>query len=84
MADTRRLDPWGASLLAELAEALEEHGKLVFERLAMTDPGKLATWAAAAGRVHHVQPSAPGGLDPERTVQVLDIIEAIKVSMDRS
>jgi hypothetical protein len=60
----------------------EEHGKTVLERLALTDPGKLAQ--IAYGLLPRdvfisVEQRAPGNLEPDEWAalrRVLDIIEA--------
>jgi hypothetical protein len=69
-------------LLADLASVWETHGESVLERLALTDPGKLATIAYGLlprDLFISVQQQAPGGLDAESWAtlrRVLDIIQA--------
>jgi hypothetical protein len=67
-------------LLADLASVWEAHGESVLERLALTDPGKLATIAYGLlprDLFISVQQQAPGGLDAESSLRrVVDIIQA--------
>jgi hypothetical protein len=55
-------------LLADLAVVWEEHGKDVLEKLAMDDPGKLATIAYGLlprDMFISVEQKTPGNLEPE-------------------
>ena len=69
-------------LLSDLAGVWEEHGKTVLERLALTEPGKLAQ--IAYGLLPRdvfisVEQRAPGNLEPDEWAalrRVLDIIQA--------
>ena len=69
-------------LLADLAKVWEAHGKSVLERLAITEPGKLAQ--IAYGLLPRdvfisVQQQTPGNLDPEAwgtLRRVLDLIQS--------
>jgi hypothetical protein len=57
-------------LLADLASVWEAHGESVLKRLALTDPGKLATIAYGLlprDLFISVQQQAPGGLAPDGT-----------------
>jgi hypothetical protein len=69
-------------LLADLASVWETHGESVLERLALTDPAKLATIAYGLlprDLFISVQQQAPGGLDAESWAslrRVLDLIES--------
>ena len=69
-------------LLADLATVWEAHGESVLTRLAITDPGKLATIAYGLlprDVFINVQQSVPGNLEPEAWAtlrRVLDIIQA--------
>jgi hypothetical protein len=75
-------------LLADLAGIWEEHGKDVLTKLAVSDPGKLAT--IAYGLLPRdvfisVEQKTPGNLEPEAWAtlrRVLDLIEACKVEGD--
>jgi Family of unknown function (DUF5681) len=73
-------------LLADLASVWETHGESVLERLALTDPGKLATIAYGLlprDLFISVQQQAPGGLDAESWAslrRVLDLIESCGAS----
>jgi hypothetical protein len=69
-------------LLADLAEVWEASGKTVLERLAITDPGKLAQ--IAYGLLPRdvfisVEQRTPGNLDPDEWAilrRVIDLIQA--------
>ena len=68
--------------MADLADVWEAHGKSVLERLAVTEPGKLAQ--IAYGLLPRdvfisVEQRAPGNLEPDEWAtlrRVLDIIQA--------
>ena len=69
-------------LLADLAAVWEEHGKDVLTKLAVTDPGKLATIAYGLlpkDVFISVEQKTPGNLEPEAWAalrRVLDLIQA--------
>jgi hypothetical protein len=70
-------------LLQDLAETWEEHGKAVLTKLAVSDPGRLATIAyGLLPRDVFVKVEdqwAPGGLDPDAYAalrRLLDVIES--------
>jgi hypothetical protein len=70
-------------LLADLADGWEEHGVGVLQRLAVTDPGKLAQ--IAYGLLPRdvfisVEQRAPGNLDAEEWQILRRVIDLIKVS----
>jgi Family of unknown function (DUF5681) len=70
-------------LLADLASVWEKHGESVLERLAVTEPGKLAT--IAYGLLPRdvfisVAPSTPGNLAPEEWAVMVDLVRLIKAS----
>jgi hypothetical protein len=76
-------------LLQDLAVVWEEHGKTVLERLAMDDPGKLATIAYGLLPkdvfVRVEDQRTLGNLEPEAWAalrRVLDIIQAANVEGD--
>jgi hypothetical protein len=69
-------------LLSDLAEVWEAHGKTVLEKLAVTDPGRLATIAYGLLPrdvfVRVEDQRVPGNLEPEAWAalrRVLDIVE---------
>lgn len=70
-------------LLADLAEVWEEHGKVVLTKLAVSDPGKLATIAYGLlprDVFVQVQTSGPGNIDANawgKMRKVLDLIERV-------
>jgi hypothetical protein len=68
-------------LLADLADVWEAHGANVLERLALTEPGKLAT--IAYGLLPRdvfisVAPAAPGNLAPEDWDRMLGLARTMR------
>jgi hypothetical protein len=68
---------------ADLAAVWETHGESVLQRLAMTDPGKLAT--IAYGLLPRdvfisVAPATPGNLAPEEWATMVELVRLIKAS----
>jgi hypothetical protein len=68
-------------LLADLATVWEEHGSSVLQRLAVTDPGKLAS--IAYGLLPRdvfisVEQRTPGNLDPDEWAILRRVIDLIK------
>jgi hypothetical protein len=76
-------------LLADLQEVWEERGKTILTKLAVSDPGKLATIAYGLLPrdvfVKVEDQRTPGNLEPEAWAtlrRVLDLIESCKVEGD--
>ena len=70
-------------LLAEIASVWEEHGVSVLQRLAITDPGKLAQ--IAYGLLPRdvfisVEQRTPGNLDPDEWAILRRVIDLIQVN----
>jgi len=68
-------------LLADLAEVWEQHGCTVLERLATTEPGKLASIAYGLlpkDVFISVEQKAPGNVDPESWQMLLGIARTMK------
>jgi hypothetical protein len=71
-----------------LESVWEQHGKAVLQRLAVDDPGKLATIAFGIlpkEALISVEQKTPGNLEPEAWAalrRVLDIIQAANVDGD--
>ena len=70
-------------LLADLADVWEEHGVSVLQRLAVTDPGKLAQ--IAYGLLPRdvfisVEQRTPGNLDPDEWAILRRVIDLIQVN----
>jgi hypothetical protein len=70
-------------LLADLAKVWETHGESVLKRLAISEPGKLAT--IAYGLLPRdvfisVTPTAPGNLDADEWRLMVDLVKLIKAS----
>jgi hypothetical protein len=70
-------------LLADLATVWETHGETVLARLAVDEPGKLAT--IAYGLLPRdvfisVAPSTPGNLAPEEWAVMVDLVRLIRAS----
>lgn len=74
-------------LLADLATVWEAHGESVLERLALTDPGKLATIAYGLlprDLMISVEAKTPGNLDPDEWRVLVDLVRLIKASSPSS
>ena len=69
-------------LLQDLAVVWEEHGKTVLERLAMDDPGKLATIAYGLLPrdlfVRVEDQRTPGNLDPDAYAALRSLLDVIE------
>jgi hypothetical protein len=66
-----------------LATVWETHGEYVLERLALTDPGKLATIAYGLlprDLMISVESRTPGNLDPDEWRVLVDLVRLIKSS----
>ena len=86
-ARTRLEDRWeqkiSEKLLQDLAVVWEEHGAGVLQRLAVTDPGKLAQ--IAYGLLPRdvfisVEQRVPGNLDPDEWATLRRVIDLIQVN----
>jgi hypothetical protein len=64
-------------LLADLATVWKEHGQSVLQRLAATDPGKLAQIAPRDVFIS-VEQRTPGNLDPDEWAILRRVIDLIK------
>src|SRR6266478_6488354 len=70
-------------LLGDLATVWEAHGESVLERLAISDPGKLATIAYGLlprDLMISVESRAPGNLEPDEWRVLVELVRLIKAS----
>jgi hypothetical protein len=70
-------------LLVDLASVWEKHGESVLERLAISEPGKLATIAYGLlprDLMISVESRTPGNLDPDEWRVLVDLVRLIKAS----
>jgi hypothetical protein len=70
-------------LLADLATVWEAHGESVLQRLAATDPGKLATIAYGLlprDLMISVEAKTPGNLEPQEWRVLVDLVRLLKAS----
>jgi hypothetical protein len=70
-------------LLSDLAGVWEKHGESVLERLAVLEPGKLATMAYGLlprDLMISVESRTPGNLDPDEWRVLVDLVRLIKTN----